>query len=105
MATKSNGTSGKLRGVDGRCLDCFLPADVEELRGRVDRMEKEGIEELRGRTERLARDRDANAAAAQSMVDRFELLALAISGQLKEISEVIGRIGMRKPKTSEAPRQ
>lgn len=100
MPGKSNGQQDKLR-VHGRCLDCFLPADVEELRGRVDRIEKDGIEELRGRTERLARDRDTNAALMQSMVDRFELLAAAFEGQLKELAVVIGRIGTRKPKAPE----
>jgi hypothetical protein len=99
MSGKSNGQQDKLK-VAGRCLDCFLPAEVEELRGRVDRIEREGIEEIRGRTERLARDRDANAAIMQSMVDRFELLSAAFAGHLKELGEVVGRIGTRKPKTN-----
>jgi hypothetical protein len=99
VTAKTNGQSHKLRG-SGYCLDCFIPGEVGDLRGRVERIEKDEVAEIRGRIERVARDVDSGASGLHIVTQRLEFLATALEGQLKVMAESIGRIGTRH-----APRQ
>ena len=106
MVDKSSGTNGnsrRLRGPDGSCLDCVLPAQVEDLRVRINRMASNELQEVKARIDVMAKDRDKHALTMQELLQQFELLAVAFEQHLTRFSEqsailsdTIGRIGIRR---------
>lgn len=106
----TNGNGGRLR-VAGRCLDCFTPMEVEELKGRVDRMVESDIQELRARIELVARSSDTHAARLDSVTSKLELITIGLDKFLADLGDktiklgsVIGRIGGRRSRGGESPK-
>ncbi|MEM2161031.1 MAG: hypothetical protein QXN55_08770 [Candidatus Nitrosotenuis sp.] len=106
---KIDGSSSKLRGPDGYCLDCKLPPELKETRIIADdiieianKLANELLE-LKARIDIVAKNNDSLALivnrsieSQQKTTEKIEAIACAIEAHFESLSTQIGRIGTRK---------